>query len=411
VTLPEAYVQRDKGFATWLGAATVSTTGDSVSFFALGWVASASGAGAASVVLTAGSIPLCFLILVGGSLADRFGVRSVMVSCDAAMAIVMAALAVGSLVGTPVWLLAAASFLGGTAAALRRPAEGVMPRLFSSGDNLARRMAVVGGAQQLARVTGPVLGGVMVETGGLPLTSAFDTATFVLVLGVLLAVRPPHEALHQLAERGGGWRSIVAGARAARRTPGIPQMLLVVTGMAGTILPFVMLCVPLLGRERGWNAGDVGMASAGWVAGGLVVTLFVARRGAPGRRVAVGGPLVAAAGMLVLAATSSLRAGILATVVVGVGTCLLTAHLYPAYVAASPSDMLARFQSLAGLAQTAPVLVLTPALGGVIAHAGVEVTLVVLAVVLVTTAATQAGVDRPENVAHEDRGRVSVGNP
>jgi hypothetical protein len=188
-------------------------------------------------------------------------------------------------------------------------------------------------------------------------------------------------------------------------------MLLVVTGMAGTILPFVMLCVPLLGRERGWNAGDVGMASAGWVAGGLVVTLFVARRGAPGRRVAVGGPLVAAAGMLVLAATSSLRAGILATVVVGVGTCLLTAHLYPAYVAASPSDMLARFQSLAGLAQTAPVLVLTPALGGVIAHAGVEVTLVVLAVVLVTTAATQAGVDRPENVAHEDRGRVSVGNP
>jgi len=167
-------------------------------------------------------------------------------------------------------------------------------------------------------------------------------------------------------------------------------MLLIVAGMAGTLLPFVMLCVPMLGRERGWDAEAVGLVSAAWVAGGLVVTVVVARVGAPSAALAVSGPLLAAAGMVAMAALPGVTAGIAATFLVGIGTVLLTARLYPAYVAASPPDMLARFQSLAGLAQTGPVLVVTPLLGVLAGRAGVEPTLVVLAVVLVLTAAVQA---------------------
>jgi MFS family permease len=49
----------------------LSTLGDSVTFFAI-------GAGAASLVMTVESVPLCLLILVGGVVADRYGVRRVM---------------------------------------------------------------------------------------------------------------------------------------------------------------------------------------------------------------------------------------------------------------------------------------------------------------------------------------------
>jgi hypothetical protein len=80
-------------------------------------------------------------------------------------------------------------------------------------------------------------------------------------------------------------------------------------------------------------------------------------------RWALAGPIVAAIAVLVFAVTDRMIVAVIAQVLVGVGTVLLTSHLFPALIAATPPDMLARFQSLAGLAQTGPVLLATPILG------------------------------------------------
>ena len=192
-------------FGAWLAAAALSSTGDSVSFFAIGWVAAAHGAGAASLVLTVESVPLCVLILAGGALADRFGVRRMMILCDAGMALVMAGLALGTTRGVPLWSLVLVAALSGTAAALRRPAEGVFPRMFFDGDLLARQMAVVGACLQVARLAGPVIGGALVAAG-LPVVAGLDAATFVGVLAVLLVVRPPRESDQVVTPPGRGRR-------------------------------------------------------------------------------------------------------------------------------------------------------------------------------------------------------------
>jgi MFS family permease len=365
-------------FGAWLAAAALSSTGDSVSFFAIGWVAAAHGAGAASLVLTVESVPLCVLILAGGALADRFGVRRMMILCDAGMAVVMAGLALGTTRGVPLWSLVLVAALSGTAAALRRPAEGVFPRMFFDGDLLARRMAVVGACLQVARLAGPVIGGALVAAG-LPVVAGVDAATFVGVLAVLLVVRPPRECDHVVSPPGHGRGSVVGGLRAARRTPGVPRTVVAVMALASSVLPLMMLCVPVAGRERGWSAGVVGAMVAAWVAGGLLVTLVVARRGAPDRRTAVGGPPLAAAAVLVLVGAEDWRVAFGALLVVGAGTVLFTAHLLPAFVARTPSDMLGRFQSLLGLAQTGPVLVVTPLLGALAAGAGLGAALLVVA--------------------------------
>lgn len=376
----EARVEVRRPFGVWLGAATLSTLGDSVFFFVLGWTASAAGPRAASLVLTAGSLPLCLLILVGGLLADRVGIRTTMAGCDAAMVVVMTSLAIAAVGGLPVWSLVAAASAAGTASALRRPAEGIFPRLFAAEqDELARRMATVSAAFQLARVAGPTLGGLVVGVGGLALTSAFDAVTFAVVLAVLLVVRPPHETTHTRTEERPGAHALLDAVRAARRTPGVPAALATVVGLATTVLPLVMLCVPLAGREHGWGAADTGLVSAGWLVGGIVVTLVVARRGAPGRALACAGPPLAAVAVLVLATTSGVVVAALAMVAVGVATTLLTSRLLPAFVAATPSTMMARFQALVGLAQTGPVLLATPLLGAVAAAGGVIVALAVVA--------------------------------
>ncbi|CAI9406438.1 MFS transporter [Nocardioides sp. T2.26MG-1] len=377
---------RPRPFRVWLAAATVSTTGDSVSFFALAWFATAYGPGAASLVLTVESIPLCALILAGGAFADRYGARRMMIGCDAAMVGVMGLLALATVRGVPLWALVVGAALAGTAAALRRPAEGVFPRLFSTGDELARRMAVVGGCLQVARVAGPGLGGVLVAGAGMPGAAAFDAVTFVGVLLVLLRVRPPREADHVAGPRGRTWAAIADGVRAAAAAPRVPTTVLAVMGLASSVLPLVMLCVPLLGRERQWSPAAVGIVSAAWVAGGLLVTVVVARRGVPRARVAAAGPVLAATGVVLLAVVDDVLPAVLALATVGAGVTLVTARLLPAFVERTPPDMLARFQSLLGLAQTGPVLVATPLLGLVAHGAGLGWALVAVAALLVATA-------------------------
>ncbi|MFT4084476.1 MAG: MFS transporter, partial [Nocardioides sp.] len=264
--------------AVWAASAALSALGDTMTFFALAWAASSHGPGAASLVLTIGSAPLCLLILVGGLVADRCGVRAVMVCCDLAMAAVMGAFAVGALWSAPVWALAVVSFASGAAAGVRRPAAGVFPRLFARDDELTRLMATMTLLTQVAQMTGPVLGGVLLDLGGLPCTSGIDAVSFALVGLVLIAVRPP---LTPSVERATvGWASRLREAVAAARTRrGVTPTLIAVFGLAVTILPLVELCVPLAGHAHGWGAGRTGLVGAAWPVGGIAVVTVVRRRG------------------------------------------------------------------------------------------------------------------------------------
>lgn len=377
------------GFRVWAASAGLSGLGDAVTFFALGWVAAGHGAAAASLVLTVGSVPLFALVLVGGLVADRWGVRTVMFGCDLAMAVVMAAFAVGALWAVPVGALAAVSFLSGTAAALRRPAAGVFPRLFARDDELTRLMASVTLLLQLAQVTGPVVAGVLLAAGGLAVTSAIDAASFALVGAVLLRIRPPLVLEHQATTT--GWLSqLREGVRAAATSPGVPPTIGAVCGLAVTILPLVELCVPLAGHARGWSATGTSLVTAGWPVGGVAVMALVRRRGAPGPRTALAGPLAAGSGALLLAASDRLAVGIAALVLVGAGTSMTTARLFPRFLDATPEPLLARFSSLLQLAQIAPVLVATPLLWSVAHGCGVRAPLVLIAgALLATTLAVQ----------------------
>lgn len=373
-----------RGFRSWAVSAALSSLADAVTFFALVWVAARHGPGVASLVLTAASVPLCLLIVLGGLAADRWGVRAVMVGCDLAMAVVMCAFAVGALWAVPVWALVVVSGLSGTAAALRRPAAGIFPRLFARDDELTRLMATVTLLLQVAQMTGPVVAGALLAAGGLALTSGIDTVTFALVGLVLLSVRPPF-APEGPRPATNGVTQLRDGIHAARTFPGFTATVACVCGLAITILPLVDLCVPLAGHERDWGASGTGMVVAAWPVGGMAVMAVVSRRGTPGACAALAGPVAAAAGTLLLAVATHLGFAIVAVLLVGVGTSMTTARLIPRFIDATPESMLARFLSLLQLAQIAPVLVATPVLGWAAHLWSVEAPLVVMACVLLTT--------------------------
>lgn len=346
-------------FALWLGATTLSALGDGVLYFALAWTATGIGAQVAGLMFTLTVLPRTLLMLLGGAVGDRYGLRRTLIACDAAMCLLLigylvtADLDVSPLV--PLWILV----LGwGVVSAFSMPASGAMPRLFVTSDVLPRAMSTTGSMLQVARLTGPPLGGVIV--GALAVTGAVtaDLASCAVILVVLACVRPPYEP--PPPEHGEPTlRRIAEGLRAARDVPGVVPMLAAVALVAGSLIPMLSLCVPLTARERGWSAGETGLVETAWIVGTLGVSLLVARVGTRKRPLGalVVGPFVAALGVVVMSVSTSLPVGLTGAWVMGVGTATFTSHVFPAYMLKTPDGMLARFQALLGVVQAAPMLV------------------------------------------------------
>jgi len=378
-----------RGFVAWLAATTVSSTGDGVLYFALAWTASGIGPGAVTAVLVAGLVPEVLLTLVGGAAADRWGVRRTLIGCAAAMSALIVVLLLAGRTGTPLAaLLVLVSLAQGVVGSFQMPASNVMPRLFVDDDTVARAMAVIGSIQPLARLAGPPVGALVVVGLGLEGALVVDLLSFLVVLGVLCAVRPPYERRRDVAPTTSTWRDIRSGLGAVAQVPGIRPLLMSLALVAAGLLPLLSLGVPLLARERGWDAADAGIIEACWIAGTLAITLVVARTGtrAHPRPPLVAGPMLAALGVVALAIAPGPGLAYAAAVVMGIGTAVYTTHVFPLYVLRSPADMLARFQSVLILVQLVMMLLGGLLAGSAIGLWGVTPVLVVAAAVCAAAA-------------------------
>jgi MFS family permease len=342
------------GYLAWLGAATISNVGDGVLFFALTWTATGLGAGTATLVLTAGLLPSLLLTLVGGTAADRWGLRRTIIGCDLATCVLLVAyLVVTQFVAVTGFLLAALAFAEGVVNSFRRPANNVFPRLFFPDELVPRAMSLTGSAMEVARIAGPPLGAVLVVAVSMNGAIVADLASFAGVLLVLLTVRPPYEPPRPQGHASSAPSELRAGLRAVRGVPGVLPMLSAVGIVAGSIIPMLSLCVPLLARDRGWAASDAGLMEAFWIAGALCVSLSVARIGVRERAVGplLAGPLLASAGIVVGALAPVPALAFAGAGLMGVGTVVFTSHLFPLLLLRTPDGMLARFQSVLIVAQ------------------------------------------------------------
>lgn len=341
-------------YLLWLGAATVSLVGDGVLLFALTWTASGFGAETATLVLTAGLLPRLLLTLAGGTAADRWGLRRTIVGCDLATCVLLAAyLVVTQFTAVTGVLLAALAFAEGVVNSFHRPANNAFPRLFFPEELVPRAMSLTGSAMEVARIAGPPLGAVLVVAVSLNGAIVVDLISFVAVVAVLLAVRPPYEPARPQSTSGSAAGELRAGLRAVRGVPGVLPMLAAVGIVAGSIIPMLSLCVPLLVRDRGWAASDAGLMEAFWIVGALSVSLSVAKIGVRERAIGplLAGPLLAGAGIVVGATAPVPAVAFAGAVLMGVGTVAFTSHLFPLFLLRTPDGMLARFQSVLIVAQ------------------------------------------------------------
>jgi MFS family permease len=134
-------------------------------------------------------IPLIFFGLYGGVLADYVDRKKMIWAAEFGALLCTSILLINSLLGEPkIWVIYVVTGLFAAVDGLQRPsANAILPRLVSHRD-LPAASALMSLRSQFGVIVGPTIGGILISTFSISVGYAFDAATFVLSLLLLLKV-------------------------------------------------------------------------------------------------------------------------------------------------------------------------------------------------------------------------------
>jgi predicted MFS family arabinose efflux permease len=239
-----------------------------------------------ALIISARTVPAVLLLLVGGTVVDRMSRRLVMLVSDSVCGVCVGVAAILIAAGAAeLWELAALSAAFGVASAFFKPASTAITADILPPELLVSASSLSSLSQSLAQyLVGPLAGGVIVAATGAAWAFGLDAISFAVSAGCLAAMRPvprpagrPSPVLEGIRE----------GLRYCRSQPWLWwSMIAVGIGNVACIVPLAIF-QPLLVREV-FHAGPaaLGVMYAASGAGGVLTSLYVARRPAPRRRVA-----------------------------------------------------------------------------------------------------------------------------
>ena len=211
--------------ALWI-AQVLSVVGDQLSRVALSvLVFDRTG----SALLTAAVYAMTFLPwAVGGpltsGLADRLPRRTLMIICDVARALTVAAVA---LPGVPLWAMIALLFVGGLFAPPFSSARAALiPRVFPDEDRYVAASAISTTTAEAAQIIGFAVGGGIVALLGPRPSLLVDSATFLLSALVVAVGVQSRIAARTKGSGGGPWADLRSGARLVFGNPRLRTLVL-----------------------------------------------------------------------------------------------------------------------------------------------------------------------------------------
>lgn len=335
--------------ALW-AASIVSNVGSFFQTVAASWLMLELTHSAVWVGLMAASstLPLLFLALVSGAVADLVSRTRLVVAAQTAMGAAAAAMAALTALHhiTPGWLLALGLVLG-VGVAFNLPAwQALVPALVPRG-MLASAVALNSAAFNAARAVGPALGGLLVATAGPATAFALNAVSFA---GVIVVVATLGRTLGMPAVETTSVSSAVAlGIRFARYTRSFRRILLLLALFALTSAS-VQTVLPNRTEQLGGTAGQYGLLLGAMGAGALLgalargpITTRLGRNTVPVTIVAFG-----AAGMA-LGSLSSMAWAAVAMVLAGAAWVLTLTTLNTTAQLMSPEWVRGRAMSLYSL--------------------------------------------------------------
>lgn len=266
--------------AIWL-ASLVSNFGGMIQSVGASWLMTSIGSDSmVALVQAAITLPIMFLSLPAGALADTVDRRKMLLAAQGFMLTMSTGLAVFAALGwiTP-WSLLFFTFMIGCGGAMNAPAWQA-----SVGDMVPRRdlagaIALNSMGFNVARSVGPAIGGVIVAAAGAATAIFVNTFSYIGILLVLFKWRPPPKKEH--LPREGLWTAMGAGLRYGAMSSALKLVMArsLFFGVAGAA---VLALMPLVARD-GLQGGPqtygllLGAFGVGAVGGGLAITRLRSR--------------------------------------------------------------------------------------------------------------------------------------
>lgn len=260
---------------------------------AQGWLALelSNNAFTVGIVAASASLPVALFSLVGGVVADRADKLKLVIAAQSLLAIQAATFWLMVLTGhiSIAWVVTLALF-GGLINAFEIPARQSFIIELVGRDDLLDAIALNSTGFNLARILGPMIGGLLIANLGLAWVFGVNATSYAAVLAGLLLIRLPPRGLRDMAGAS-PMTGLMEGLAYIRGSHQVWALMKLVAVYSIFGAPYLAL-MPVIARDTlggnaqtyGWLLGAVG---SGAIMAGLVLA-FVARRAGRGRVLTAG---------------------------------------------------------------------------------------------------------------------------
>lgn len=269
------------------GGQALSLIGASLTqFVLLWWITDTTGS--ASALATAGMVallPQALLSPLGGTLADRYSRRALMIGSDFISSLCMVVLIALFLTGNvELWHVYVMMFIRSAMNAFQAPAAFASTAMLVPASFLPRAAGLNQTVQSLMVIAAPALGALAMTTMPLGYALGIDIVTALCGIGALLLYRIPQPKVAS-ENRTGLVTEFREGVALVWNHPGLRHLYGLLGGVVLVLLPAFTL-VPLLVRNHfGGGVGELALmeslAGIGMLIGGAIVTVIAPRKQVP----------------------------------------------------------------------------------------------------------------------------------
>ena len=220
-------------------------------------------------------LPMLLLGAPAGVLADRFDNRRMLIATSATSGVL--ALAFGAVVAIghlSIWWIYALTLMLGLVLAVERPAMQAILFQLVGPDLLPSAVAANSTINSVSRLIGPALAGALIATVGVSTCFFLNAASYLVVIGALVALRSSELVARPLIGRAKG--KLREGFAYVRTHPDVSRPLLVMTvvGIVAYNFPTTFPSIVRFGFHRG--AGAVGLAMSVSAIGSIIGGIYIA---------------------------------------------------------------------------------------------------------------------------------------
>ena len=230
------------------------------------------------MVSFAAGVPMFFLSLYGGAIADRVDKRNLLIATQVLMSAILLCIAILILLDMiAVWHLAMAAVGNGVMMAFNLPARNaIVPQLVTR-DQVMNAVALNSSSQNLNRVLAPGAGGLLIGLADFSVVYFVMFGLAVLAAVFMIFVRLTAIAKSETVTSVVG--DVIDGIRKVSQTPSLRDLLLMLVIPVTLGMPYMMQLAPFASDVLGASEVKVGFLYSAIGIGSLIGSIIVAMMG------------------------------------------------------------------------------------------------------------------------------------